>query len=101
MIGTTLHLVSDSSDVNSSTFGTGRTTTGKLTSIDLATGSATTVAIYSGVGALAANQGATSATLYSAGNDKQQQIGSASATAGPAVDHTAAKVARKLWLRTN
>jgi hypothetical protein len=100
IVGSTLNLVTDSSDVNSTTFGSTQTATGRLTSINLGTGTAATTTIYSGVGALAALHQTTTAVLYGAGNDKQQQVGTAATSPGDAVDHTSAKLSRRLWIRT-
>ncbi|MEJ7601741.1 MAG: hypothetical protein WKG01_27825 [Kofleriaceae bacterium] len=101
VIGTSLYVVTDSSDISSATFGSTQTATGKLTTIQLSSGSASSVAIYSGVGSLAVAKTASGATLYGAGNDKQQQVAADLSTiGGTKLDNVDPKMARKLWLRT-
>lgn len=99
VVGTSLVLATDVTEVNGSAYGTATGNTGELTAVDL-TGLAapTVVGISAGATALA-NSGT---TLYSSSSSKQQQMTVAGTTGGNSVDLTAAagKATRELWLRT-
>jgi hypothetical protein len=99
VVGTSLVLATDVTEVNGSAYGTATGNTGELTAVDL-TGlaSPTVIGISAGATALA-NSGT---TLYSSSSSKQQQMTVSGTTGGNKVDLTAAagKAMRELWLRT-
>jgi hypothetical protein len=100
VVGNQLFVMTDTNvnDVNSSSYGsTGNT--GHLTTVDLATGTAsTTLVVNSGASSLVNNGTA----LYSASSTKQQKMATnATSTTGATVDLQAdSKGQRALWLRT-
>jgi hypothetical protein len=98
VVGTELFAITDSTDINSSTYGTSGATTGHVVSYNLTSGTATTVVVRGGAGSLA-NSGT---TLYSSSADRQQQlVTGAASTTGTSVDsQMVSKVQRLLWLRT-
>jgi hypothetical protein len=98
IVGGELFAVTDSTDINSSSYGTSGATTGHVVSYNLTSGTATTVVVRGGAGSLASS----GTTLYSSSADRQQQLGTAAAsTTGTSVDsQMVAKVQRLLWLRT-
>ncbi len=97
IVGAQLFLTTDTSDVNATGFGTNGTT-GHLVTYNLSTSSATTVVIRGGSSSIARS----GATLYSSSSDQQQQLGTdAESTSGTTVDtESAAKLERRLWLKT-
>ncbi|HVK85812.1 MAG TPA: hypothetical protein VM513_16950 [Kofleriaceae bacterium] len=99
VVGTSLVLTTDVSEVNSSSYGLSSANTGELTKVDL-TGaqSPTILSIASGATAVA-NAGT---TLYSSSSSKQQQLSTSGTSGGTSVDVVAANadVKRALWLRT-
>ncbi|HUS30863.1 MAG TPA: hypothetical protein VMZ53_20270, partial [Kofleriaceae bacterium] len=98
VVGNELFAITDSTDINSSTYGTSGATTGHVVSYNLTTAAATTVVVRGGAGGVA-NAGA---TLYASTSDKQQQLTTAAqGTTGVSVDTQAvAKLTRLLWLRS-
>jgi hypothetical protein len=97
VVGAQLFVTTDSSDVNSATYGTA-TNTGHVLTFDL-TGvlASTTVVINSGASSLVSS----GTTLYSSSSTQQQQLGSATSVVGPRVDPgSQPKVERSMWLRT-
>jgi hypothetical protein len=98
IIGTQLFVTTDSTDINSATFGT-TLNTGHLVTVDL-TGviASTTVVINSGASSLVSS----GTTLYSSSSTQQQQIASsANGVVGAKVDPgSTPRVQRTLWLRT-
>lgn len=97
VVGTQLFLTSDSSDVNSSSYGQ-TADTGHVTTVDL-TGAqpSTVVAIASGGSSLASS----GTNLYSSSSSQQQQVTSAASTTGVSVDlANHATVRRLLWLES-
>ncbi|HEX5058711.1 MAG TPA: hypothetical protein VFV99_05085 [Kofleriaceae bacterium] len=98
VVGNQLFITTDSTDVNSSSYGT-TSNTGHLTAINLATGTATTAVVINSGGTSLVNS---STTLFSASATKQQQTAtSATSTTGTRVDLTTATLLKRaLWLRT-
>jgi type IV pilus assembly protein PilY1 len=101
VVGNQLFVTSDSSDVNSSTYGTTGTSSGHVITVSGLNSNATasTTVIYTGGSALAASGN----TLYASASDKQVQFGT-QATGGTgktvSFDTGTIKVTRGLWLRT-
>jgi hypothetical protein len=98
VVGTELFAITDTTDINSSTYGTSGATTGHVVSYNLTAGTATTVVVRGGAGSLA-NSGT---TLYSSSADRQQQLvtGAASSTGTSVDSQMTSKVQRLLWLKT-
>ena len=98
VIGTQLFFSSDSTDINQATFGTTAVDTGRLYSVDLATGSSTAVIIAAGAGSVARNE----TTVFAASGRRVERIlvVEESATAASTNIPLKAKLARKLWLRS-
>ena len=101
IVGDQIFVTADVGNINSSTYGAGTTTTGKVFTVDLQGVAATTSVVIAG-GASALAQGGTSTTLYASGNGKQTQLATAAtSTSGQSVDSTAfSRTSRNLWLRT-
>ena len=101
VVGNQLFVTSDSSDVNSATYGTTGAASGHVVAVSglNSNASTSTTVIYTGGSALAASGN----TLYASSSDKQVQFGTqAAGGTGTSVnfDGNAVKVARALWLRT-
>jgi hypothetical protein len=97
VVGNEVFVTTDSSDVNSSTYGT-TGGTGHYYKYSIGTASTTTAVLATGGASSVANDGT---TVYAGSNTEQQNIGTATSTTGNSVDSlTAPKVARSLWLRT-
>jgi hypothetical protein len=98
VVGNQLFVTSDTNDVSLATYGAPASTSGVLTTVNLATLGITTVTIRSGAGSLA-NVGT---TLYQSSSDTQQQmLTNALSATGTSVDiSTVPKIIRGLWLRT-
>lgn len=97
VVGTQLFATTDSTDINSSTYGT-TGNTGHIVSYDLTGGTTSTVVVRGGAGSI----GNSGTTLYSSSSNAQQQVTiSATSTTGASVDsQTVAKSQRLLWLRS-
>jgi hypothetical protein len=97
VVGGQLFAVTDTSDVNSSSFGTAGNT-GHVMTYDLSDGTSSTVVVRGGAGSVAAYD----TTLYSSSSDRQQQLSAdATSTIGTSVDSAVLpKLVRRLWLRT-
>jgi hypothetical protein len=99
VVGTQLFLTSDSTDVNSASFGTGNTSTGHLLTVDIATPSITTAVVISAGAAAIASAGT---TLYTSSAQEQQQLSApAASTTGIATEITSdtQTFRRQLWLQ--
>jgi hypothetical protein len=99
VVGTSLVLTSDVTEVNSASYGLSAEDTGNVTSVDLTGATSPTVlSIASGATALA-NSGT---TLYNSSSSKQSQLSISGTTGGTSVDIVSANadVKRSLWLRT-
>lgn len=97
VVGTQLFVTSDSSDINLASYGTSTTSTGRLYTVDVLSGTSTTTVITAGATTLA-NSGS---TLYSSSSSKQEQIAAAATTTGEKIDfESAPKLTRNLWLRS-
>lgn len=91
----TMILTTDSSDVNSSAYGTGGAT-GKVLTYDLVTQATSTTTVQGGASSLAASS---AGALYSASSDKQQQLATSATPGGSSVDSfTIPRLTRRLWL---
>ncbi len=97
VVGTQLFVTSDSTNINSSTYGSS-SSTGHASTIDLlGVASSTTTTLSSGGSSLVAN----GSTLYSGSSGKQEQLAGTATTTGTSVDTTSTpKITRNLWLRT-
>ncbi len=97
IVGGQVFFTTDSTDVNSTGYGTGGST-GHVYSMDLTTGATSpTIVVAGGAGSLA-NDGK---SLYSGSSSMVQLATTATSTTGPGVDSiTLPKVSRTLWLRT-
>ncbi|HEY1557644.1 MAG TPA: hypothetical protein VGF94_22585 [Kofleriaceae bacterium] len=97
IVGTQLLAVSDSSNVNLSTYGTGGNT-GHVTTVSLTgQGSPTTVVALGGASSLAHS----GTTVFMSTGEQQQQLASASTATGPKVAlSTTMSVSRSLFVRT-
>lgn len=99
VVGTQVFVTTDSTDVNSASFGTSAVATGQLLAIDTELASVGAgVAIAAGAGAI----GRAGTVLFTSSAQKQQRlVTGATTTTGPAVELTAAQSFRRmLWLRT-
>lgn len=97
VVGTHLFVTTDSSDVNTATYGSA-TNTGHMVTVDLTgVAASTTVIINSGASSLVDS----GTRLYSSSSTQQQQLSSVTSVAGTEVDPgSTPKVQRSLWLRT-
>ena len=98
VIGTQLFLTTDSTDVNQTTFGTGSASTGHLYSINLTTGTSTSVVIAAGAGSVAS----TDTTVFSSSGRHIERIATTASTTAAFSTNTTRepKMTRKLWLRS-
>ena len=96
-----MFVTTDSSDVNSATYGTaiGAADTGKVYALNVGTGALdTTVVVRGGAGSVNTNAGGTE--VYNLSKDKAVKF-AATATVGEAPPSASAtKITRLLWLRT-
>lgn len=101
IVGTTLLLTTDSSDVSSSAYGTS-VATGHVTSIDLTASSTTSITPIGGLSIYGGSSLASSGTtLYSSSGSVQKQLSATGTTGGATVNIAAlAKLVRVLWLHT-
>jgi hypothetical protein len=97
IVGTQIFLTTDTADVNASAYGTTGATTGHVYTANIGTGLSTYVTAASGASSI----GNSGTTLYASSGQSQQQVTTAAGTTGPIVNNlSAAKLTRKLWLRT-
>jgi hypothetical protein len=99
VVGNELFFTTDTTDVNSATYGTGAATTGHAYGYNIATSTAATaIAIQNGASSIA-NSGT---SLYeSSGGQNQKLSTTALGTTGPTVTASPlTSIARKLWIRT-
>lgn len=102
VVGTTLEVLTDTSNVNAANYGT-TADTGRLFSFDLGTSnpSATSTTVASGGTSMTIIKQTGGATLVGSSGTKQQVVASGVGTSGTAVDFSTvlATIVRRLWLR--
>jgi hypothetical protein len=102
VVGTTLQVLTDTSDVNAANYGT-TADTGRLFSFDLGTSnpSATPTTVASGGSAMTVVKLSGGATLVGSSGTKQQVVASSVGTSGTSVDFSSivSGIVRRLWLR--
>lgn len=102
VVGTTLQVLTDTSDVNASNYGT-TADTGRLMAFDLGTSNptGTTSIVASGGTSLTVIKQSGGATLVGSSGTKQQVVSSGVGTSGTTVDFSTlvATAVRRLWLR--
>ena len=102
VVGTTLQVLTDTSDVNAANYGT-TADTGRLFAFDLGTNnpSASPTTVASGGTSMTIVKLSSGATLVGSSGTKQQIVASALGTSGTSVDFSTmvASLVRRLWLR--
>jgi hypothetical protein len=102
VVGTSLEVLTDTSDVNAANYGT-TANTGRLFAFDLATNnpSASPTTVASGGTSMTIVKLSGGASLVSSSGTKQQIVASALGTSGTSVDFSTmvASLVRRLWLR--
>jgi hypothetical protein len=102
VVGTTLEVLTDTTDVNASNYGT-TSNTGRLMSFDLGTSNpaATTSTVASGGTSMTVVKLSGGATLVGSNGTKQQVVASGVGTSGTSVDFSTVlpTIMRRLWLR--
>jgi hypothetical protein len=98
VVGDQIFFVTDSADVNSDTYGTNNTNTGKVYQVGV--GSTTVINTTTTRGG-AGSVGVSGTNVYASSSDKTQQLANgASGNAGEVINTPAPNVSRRLWLRT-
>jgi hypothetical protein len=98
VVGDQIFFTTDTADVNSDTYGTNNTNTGKV--YQAAVGSSTVITTTTTRGG-ASYVGVSGNNVYTSGSDKTAQLGvSSSGNAGEVINTPAPQVSRRLWLRT-
>jgi hypothetical protein len=97
VIGGELYITTDTTDINSLTYGTGSTDTGHAYKVDLGTYASTSVVIRGGASSVAGS----GVEVIAASSNRAVKLANVTNTLGEdASPNAGAKVARKLWLRT-
>jgi hypothetical protein len=98
VVGDQIFFVTDNADVNSDTYGTNNTNTGKVYQVGV--GSTTVINTTTTRGG-AGSVGVSGTNVYASSSDKTQQLANgASGNLGEVINTPAPNVARRLWLRT-
>ncbi len=99
VVGGTVFLTTDSTDVNSSTYGAGATDTGKVYALNVGTGVLdTTVVVRGGAGSVNTNTAGTE--VYSLTKDAAVKFNATATTGESPPMASTTKITRLLWLRT-
>ena len=99
VVGGTVFITTDSTDVNSSTYGAGATDTGTVYALNVGTGALdTTVVVRGGAGSV--NTNAAGTEVYNLTKDKAQKFVATATTGEAPPAASATKITRLLWLRT-